>query len=87
MSDDLSYQEAVKLLKAYKTSYCDLVARCYIMCLVYERYLLDKASHTDLAEEMQELLESLPDEIITGLTLEDVFREPDEPSDEESNDY
>jgi len=87
MCDDLSYQEALKLLKAYKASYCDLVARCYIICLIYEKYLLDKATHIDLAEEMQELLESLPDEIITGLTLDDIFNSPESPSDEESEDW
>jgi len=83
----INYKKAVKLLEFYKDSYCSLVARAYIICNIYERYLLDEASHQDLAEKMQEMLDSLPEDILATLTSEMPLRDPEIPPKPSNEDY
>ena len=66
MDANLSRSEALRLLDDYKTAYCDLVARAYIVIATYEKFLLDKTDHLELAEEMKAMLDQLPEEIIDG---------------------
>ena len=66
MDENLTHPQALKLLERYKQAYCDLVARGYIVIATYEKFLLDNASHLELAEEMKEMLAMLPDDIIDG---------------------
>ena len=66
MDEHLNHHQALRLLERYKQAYCDLVARGYIVIATYEKFLLDNASHLELAEEMKEMLAMLPDDIIDG---------------------
>tara|TARA_Y100000593_G_C4228056_1_gene295489 strand:- start:329 stop:580 length:252 start_codon:yes stop_codon:yes gene_type:complete len=66
MDENLTHPQALKLLERYKQAYCDLVARGYIVIATYEKFLLDNASHLELAEEMKAMLDMLPDDIIDG---------------------
>jgi len=79
MDADLTHEEALRLLDDYKTAYCDLVARSYIVVATYEKYLLDKTDHLELAEEMKAMLDQLPEDIIDGRLPEPPPEEPDEP--------
>ena len=66
--------EALEAIERYKSVYAEVVAKCYIVISVYERYLLDEISHAELAEEMKDLLDILPFEILNG--------RPERPKDE-----
>tara|TARA_R100000808_G_C2096957_1_gene115380 strand:+ start:391 stop:642 length:252 start_codon:yes stop_codon:yes gene_type:complete len=83
----MTLKKTQELLAFYKDAYCSLVARAYITCLVYERYLLDKATHVELAEEMKEMLESLPDEILSTLASDTPLRDSEIPPKPSNEDY
>ncbi len=59
--------EALEAVERYKDAYSEVVAKSYIVIAVYERYLLDEATHGELAEEMKDLLDILPFQILNGL--------------------
>ncbi len=64
MDANLSKFQLLQKLDDYKTAYNDLVARAYIVIAVYEKYLLDKTDHLELADEMKAMLDQLPDDIV-----------------------